>query len=260
MMMAAGVELGKDIDTVVPIIIDPDAANADVCRTVSLMGTYSNIRSKLSFTPANTSQFFRTELRQISQNYTMQILNTNNKEFRRFIDISTMDRPTQAMMKMLFSDKNLNANMEVGFKGNPNIGSVVLNQIVASPDFDAFANSFEQGDKIFIVSSIFGGTGASGFPLLLKTLRTGNNFPNHQIINDAAVGAITVLPYFQLKKSGESEIDSSTFISKAKAALAYYEGNIDIDELYFLGDDATGNYDNHEGGIDQKNEVHQLNA
>ena len=32
--------------------------------------------------------------------------------------------------------------MEVGFKGNPNIGSVVLNQIVNSEDFMAFANSF----------------------------------------------------------------------------------------------------------------------
>ena len=65
-------------------------------------------------------------------------------------------------MRMLFSEKNLASSMNVGFKGNPNIGSVVLNQIVNSEDFITFANSFEKGDKIFIVSSIFGGTGASG--------------------------------------------------------------------------------------------------
>ena len=39
------------------------------------------------------------------------------------------DRANKAMMKILFSDKNLNSSMDVGFKGNPNIGSVVLNQI-----------------------------------------------------------------------------------------------------------------------------------
>ena len=36
------------------------------------------------------------------------------------------------------------------------------NQIVRSEDFEDFANSFEADDKIFIISSIFGGTGASG--------------------------------------------------------------------------------------------------
>ncbi len=53
------------------------------------------------------------------------------------------------MMKILFSDKNLNSSMDIGFKGNPNIGSVVLNQIVRSEDFEDFANSFEADDKIF---------------------------------------------------------------------------------------------------------------
>lgn len=103
------------------------------------------------------------------------------------------------MMRMLFSERNLCSSMDVGFKGNPNIGSIVLNQIVDSNDFMDFANNFESGDKIFIISSIFGGTGASGFPLLLKTLRKGNTFPNNDIINNAEIGAITILPYFKLK-------------------------------------------------------------
>jgi hypothetical protein len=149
------------------------------------------------------------------------------------------------MMSMLFSEKNLAAQMQVGFKGNPNIGSVVLNQIVSSPQFIEFANSFEQGDKIFIISSIFGGTGASGFPLLLKTLRDPNaSFPNHSIIKSAQIGAVTILPYFKLKPSAESEIDSSTFISKTRSALAYYEtnvvGNKSINALYYLADDGDG--------------------
>lgn len=260
MMLAAGVKIGAD--EIVPIIIDPDASNADLTRTVALMNKYKAIRSSLSFTADNKSTFFRKELSQVLTNYTLRINDTDDKTFRQFIDLPSMDKPTQAMMRMLFSDKNLGSSMDVGFKGNPNIGSVVLNQIVDSKDFSDFANNFESGDKIFIISSIFGGTGASGFPLLLKTLRTGTSFPNNDLINHAEIGAITILPYFKLKNDDESEIDSSTFISKTKSALAYYENNISrnnsINALYFLADDVTNTYENHEGGSSQQNDAHLI--
>lgn len=258
MMMAAGVNIGSD--EIVPIIIDPDASNADLTRTVALMNNYRAIRSSLSFIKNNESTFFRKELSQILVNYTLRINDTDDKTFQQFIDLPSMDKASQAMMRMLFSEKNLGSSMDVGFKGNPNIGSIVLNQIVDSNDFQDFANNFESGDKIFIISSIFGGTGASGFPLLLKTLRTGTNFPNNDLINHAEIGAITILPYFKLKNDDESEIDSSTFISKTKSALAYYENNISknnsIDALYFLADDVTNTYENHEGGSAQQNDAH----
>ena len=260
MMMASGVKIGAD--EIVPIIIDPDASNADLTRTVALMNNYKAIRSVLSFSQNNESFFFRRELSQILVNYTLRINDTDDKTFQQFIDLSSMEKSSQAMMRMLFSDKNLASSMDVGFKGNPNIGSVVLNQIVDSSDFQDFANNFESGDKIFIISSIFGGTGASGFPLLLKTLRTGKSFPNNDIINKAEIGAITILPYFKLKNDDGSEIDSSTFISKTKSALAYYENNISqnnsIDALYFLADNMTNTYENHEGGSAQQNDAHLI--
>lgn len=258
MMMAAGVSI--EVDEIVPIIIDPDASNADLTRTVALMNNYRAIHSSLSFIEKNESRFFRKGLSQILPNYTLRINDTDDKTFQQFIDLPSMDKASQAMMRMLFSEKNLASSMDVGFKGNPNIGSIVLNQIIDSDDYQNFANNFEAGDKIFIISSIFGGTGASGFPLLLKTLRTGTNFPNNDLINHAEIGAITLLPYFKLKNNDESEIDSSTFISKTKSALAYYENNISkngsIDALYFLADDMSNTYENHEGGSAQQNDAH----
>lgn len=258
MLMSAGVKIKAD--EIVPIIIDPDSSNADLSKAVALMNNYRAIHSSLSFTDNNESTFFRKELSQILVDYTLRINDTDDKTFQQFIDLPSMDKASKAMMKMLFSENNLASSMDVGFKGNPNIGSIVLNQIVNSSDFQDFANNFESGDKIFIISSIFGGTGASGFPLLLKTLRTGNNFPNNDLINHAEIGAITILPYFKLKNDDESEIDSSTFISKTKSALAYYEKNISknnsINALYFLADDVTNTYENHEGGSAQENDAH----
>ncbi len=260
MMLAAGVKIGAE--EIIPVIIDPDTSNADLTRTVNLLNKYGAIRSALQFSSENESQFFRTEIKQILPNYTLLINDTEDKSFRDFISFSSMSKANQALTKMLFSDKNLESSMNVGFKGNPNIGSVVLNQIAGSVDFETFANDFSEGDRIFIISSIFGGTGASGFPLLLKTLRTGDNFSNHEIINRATIGAITILPYFKLTQDENSEIDSSTFISKTKSALAYYESNIikngAIDALYYLADDVAKTYENHEGGSLQQNDAHLI--
>lgn len=258
MLAAAGVDIKAN--EIVPVIIDPDASNADLTRTVTLMNRYSTIRKGIDFYENNETSFFRTEISQIVQNYSLHIKDTEDRRFDQFIEYSSLSVENKAMMSMLFSEKNLAAQMQVGFKGNPNIGSVVLNQIVSSPQFIEFANSFEQGDKIFIISSIFGGTGASGFPLLLKTLRDPNaSFPNHSIIKSAQIGAVTILPYFKLKPSAESEIDSSTFISKTRSALAYYEtnvvGNQSINALYYLADDGDI-YENNDGGCQQQNPAH----
>lgn len=261
MLLAAGVKLGAD--EVVPIIIDPDGSNADLTRTVTLMNSYRQVRSSLSFANDNPCQFFRTELRQLLPNFSLHVRDTSDRPFKQFIGYASMSRANKAVTKMLFSDDNLEAKMDVGFRGNPNIGSVVLNQIASSDHFQAFNTSFSNGDRIFIVSSIFGGTGASGFPLLLKTLRSGaNGLGNGNLIRNAQIGALTVLPYFKLNADENSEIDSSTFITKAKSALAYYEANIAnnnmVNALYYLADDMANTYDNHDGGEAQQNAAHLI--
>lgn len=262
MLLASGVKLG--VDKVVPIIIDPDNANADLTRAVDIMNRYSDIHKKLKFAEGARSTFFKTEIERILKNYTLPFQNIGDTTFESFIEMSNLSREDQAFTRMLFSQHNLNSKMDVGFKGNPNIGSVVLNQIFESDGFTEFANSFGQGDKIFIISSIFGGTGAAGFPMLLKSLRTSDRFDNSDIINKSNIGAVTILPYFKVASDQEkqNDINSSTFISKAKSALAYYEKNISdndqIDALYFLADTPSKVYQYSVGGNTQKNDAHLI--
>ena len=252
MLLASGVKCGS---TIVPVIIDPDQAAADKTRFVALTDLYNQIHSASSFGQGDC--FFKTDIQNVVQ---LQVANTQDVTFDKFIDVANMSPESQALCKALFSNDNLNANMQVGFKGNPNIGSVVLNQFTTSNTFQNLANGFQHGDRIFIISSIFGGTGASGFPLLLKNLRTNNQLPNFNLINNAPIGAITVLPYFNLTSNNNSAIDSSTFISKTKSALAYYANNISannsLDYLYYIGDQITNSLVNVEGGAEQQNPAH----
>jgi len=93
-----------------------------------------------------------------------------------------------------------------------------------------------------LVSSIFGGTGAAGFPLLLKNLQSaGDN------IQKAVKGAVSVMPYFKLNENKDSFIDSNSFITKTKAALSFYENQLKgIDELYYIADSQLAMHNNDE--------------
>lgn len=254
-LLASGIDIKAS--TIVPIILDPDSANGDVNRTIGILKKYREIRN--NFNNQDENSFFNKEIREISQNFKLNIENSN-KKFKEFIDFQTLDDNNKAIVSMLFSEENLDSEMEVGFKGNPNIGSVVLNQFQQSEDFKNFASSFQQGDKIFIISSIFGGTGASGFPLLLKNIRSANhNLPNFSLLQHAQIGAVSVLPYFGVKPEVESAIDKSTFVSKTKAALSYYEHGVTNDSLntmYYIGDNRNKDYDNNEGSFQQRNDAH----
>ena len=123
MLSASGVDI--QANEIVPIIIDPDASNADLTRTVTLMNRYSTIRKGIDFHDKNETTFFKTDIKEYVQNYSLHIQDTEDRRFDQFIEYSSLSTENRAMMSMLFSEKNLAAQMQVGFKGNPNIGSVV---------------------------------------------------------------------------------------------------------------------------------------
>lgn len=261
MLLAAGVNCNK-VNTIVPIVIDRDNSNGDFTRTKILIDTYIHVRNIVPIKDESKNienEFFNTEIKLLNDELLLR-LDDSTQKFRDFIGLDNQSISNQALCKILFSENTLNMYTHEGFKGNPNIGSVVLNQFDDKDIFKTFAQDFQQGDKIFIISSIFGGTGASGFPLLLKTLQTprdkeGDELQNWGLVNDAPIGAITVLPYFNVDK--KDNIDSDTFNDKSRAALVYYE-TLDgkLDTLYYIADTTRTMYAYAEGGAEQKNNAH----
>ena len=132
-LLASGVSLGKDIDTIVPIIIDPDTSNGDLTRTVSLMRLYQKIRANLTFDNRPEKKgYFHVGIDDMNTSFRLHLNNVANMKFadyiayNRFANQGQADS-NQALLSLLFSDKNLACPLDVGFKGNPNMGSVVLN-------------------------------------------------------------------------------------------------------------------------------------
>lgn len=274
MLLASGCKLKNDFDTVIPIIIDPDTSNGDLNRTKDILKLYQEIRNQVS----NPDDFFAQEIKTVNElasnsssispdYFQFSLNNIDQSTFGQYIGFNTLDddyknsRDDKSFTRLLYSEKNLKSNLNVGFKGNPNMGAIVLNQFTNSDDFKRFGQTFNDGDAIFIINSIFGGTGAAGFPLLLKNLRGNTDLPNSAKIKEAQIGGITYLPYFALNR--KEEINSDSFDDKAKIAIDYYNRSIikknKIDKLYFIGN--KGNTEHFEyavGGKEQKNKAHFL--
>jgi hypothetical protein len=268
-LLAGGIKI-KDYE-IFPIIIDPDERNGDKMRTIELLKNYHKIYEYIKnakdtddhqhffYHKINpVSEVFKEELEEKERYSDFEIILEDVQEtFKEYLRINNKDQ--ELVIKSLYSQSNLDLKMDVGFKGNPHIGSVVLNQIYKHKRFKEFTNKFHSEDRIFLINSIFGGTGSAGFPLLLKTFRD-NEYSEFSTRNteNAIIGGLTLLPYFRVKVNENSEIDSKYFISRIIPALRYYNRCLkNINVHYFLGDESmSATYENFDGDKNQKNPAH----
>ncbi|GGG14130.1 hypothetical protein GCM10011344_13450 [Dokdonia pacifica] len=262
MLLASGIK--TNTEKIIPMIIDTDINNGDVEKCRNIIKGYNNIHDTVYKGISDDQDqgcFFRTKIMPPKE---LNISGTDYGTLRDMVSYNTLNakgfKNTKGLFDLLYSTENKDMPLEKGFLGNPNVGSVVLKNVVESPEFKEFTQDFSQNDRIFVISSIFGGTGAAGFPLLMNVFRDPNTpLNNGAFINSAIIGGVSVLPYFQVDvekfNTGESAINSSTFITKTKAALSYYNRNLSplINAMYYVGDTRQSNYENFDGGIEQKN-------
>lgn len=284
MLMACGIN--KFNDDICPIIIDYDINNGDKNRSINCMKKYSTIqnmiakgRGKIDTQKIEEGKdrnkvlypFFTTNIASVNgiPDWTWQFnlrKGEENLKYSDYIDynnIHIVSPSTEDFVNCLY-DTNRNSvynelylNMREGFQGNPNIGSVVFNDLKNCNEYKNFANSFNEGDRIVIVGSLFGGTGSSGIPKIVNAIK---NDPN-TIIKNANLSVVLVLPYFavEIPKDKEISIKSNIFNSKTKAALNYYEDsglNTKINSIYYVGDKIPTKVEPHIGNKEQKNKAH----
>lgn len=278
MLLASGVKL-NNTNKIIPIIIDVDARNADTTRTLKALESYKQIRTKGYGDREEIREgFFNANLNTLSSikpetgtterledSFQLQFENLETS-FIKYIDPDEelVGDVNMDFLQALYDDTpsghpdyshtELNLRLDMGFKGNPNIGCVVFNNLASTKEFKFVMKSIGENDRIFIISSIFGGTGSSGFPQLVRLLQEEERLRNN------VFGALTVMPYYKVTDDKKSAINSDRFDSKTEAALTYYakylKGKINC--FYQLWDSPLKQYENKEGGEDQKNNAHLL--
>jgi hypothetical protein len=285
MLMAAGCKLPKDT-TIVPVILDYDLKNGDTTITGDVLNKYQIIRkTALKDVPCQEDYFFGAPIIRLDQipvangaspkigkTFYVSVEGQDNT-FGHYIGYDLLTKgetededlsTTKELLNSLYNNdpkspnKELHLKLNVGFKGNPNIGAMVFDHWIQSREFQFFEENIGKDDRVFIVSSIFGGTGAAGFPKLVQSIKSSAKTN----VQNTKIGSAIVMPYFRFGDDEQSAITASIFNSKTKAALSYYGTcglNKDINAIYYLSDtvnQAEGTYNNVEGGAEQHNEAH----
>lgn len=268
-LLASGVKFNNKFE-IVPIIFDPHIENENLKEAISLLKIYEQIKK----TTELNDGFFKTRIRtlrsvantdNIPDSYAFRLGGSQHQRFRDFLQFDELSIESQAFVKTLFSDEHLNTEMDVGFLGNPNMGSVVLNQFKKSKEFAAFTNNFSEGDRVFIISSIFGGTGAAGFPIILKNIRRAadsTDVANKELLKNSPIGGLCMQPYFSVDADENSSIQKADWMLKTKSAFDYYQKAVTkpeepaINAMYYLADTMGKSYKNDPGQDGQQNPAH----
>lgn len=292
MMLASGFNGVDSSLEIVPIILDHDKGNGDLDRAIRALDSYYSI-NKSMYPDAGqnvySNSFFVPKVTPLSQvgvggnngktKWHVQFGEVSKHEKMKYSDYIGLPSiaanadlgPTASLIECLYDSSRsdsptaeLNLELDKGFKGNPNIGTVVFNELKNDNSFKRFLNNCNptQGDRVFIVGSIFGGTGSSGVPVIVDEIRDSTI----GIVKQVPIGVALVLPYFKLQPKVEDEdtgaIDCSLFNAKTKAALSAYDiggkesFNSRVNYLYYIGDNYTDAYEYHEGNNKQKNPAH----
>ncbi|MBK8464912.1 MAG: hypothetical protein IPL32_03695 [Chloracidobacterium sp.] len=256
------------------LFVDPDGANGSLGRATSLLSNYRDCRAgrvagfDLFKTPINPT------LKQGSTEPNSDIwspLENGKRQLDNFFNSNLLSPEAGHLFNLLYSPEEQKTNLEVGFRGRPAIGAAVMASAINLDNAEPWKSIKQkmQGEvgnaksvKIVLFGSIFGGTGAAGFPTIAKIIKLWiESFPNPQKA-PVKLGGVLLLPYFSFSQPIENGIAASSddFLLSSQAALQYYHQKADLevfDETFVLGsEDRLQMRKSEIGGRLQENDPH----
>lgn len=257
------------------MLIDPDAGNGNLTRTKTLIQQYRQLRA--AFTREETNTAFQTDLHipEGDLPFVWSIFDEADQTLKKYIgyeNLRSQEGPLADVADLLFTQTELNTKLNEGFRGHPSIGAVVM----ADPPMNEYPfkmlkdnlSAEANGTRVFLVGSIFGGTGAAGFPTLgaEKVLKYNDELQTKLGENRSKVllGGALVLPYFDFAvdntKSEQMFVTPQDFPIATKAALHYYnDKQLAFDQYYFIGDSLAQKVGNFATGTSaQENRPHYV--
>ncbi len=261
---AAGLFIKDGNDDVAPdtleiLLVDPDTGNGNLQATTTTVTTYNNCWGLFG---GNTG--FPWLKTQITACNNLSPCENSAIQLRNYFQYDTQSDENKHFIDVLYTQAERDRDLTKGFAGIASVGAAIMTGIKKRDDWATFLNKIEQDVdnkkqvKIFLCGSIFGGTGASGFPTLGRILADKLDDANWR--TKVRLAGCLMLPYFSFQDKKETQIHakSSEFALRTKAALEYYEAQkLRLDTVYLLGTPnrvTTGEF--QLGAEAQRNEPH----
>lgn len=247
------------------LFVDPDKANGSLERAVTTLECYKIF--------SNNPQLAQPHLLQTKIDSDITPIfspfdegDDDKPRLENFFDYAGLrlaDDGAAHLFEVLYSGKERTTHLHEGFRGHPSIGAAVMAQTVFGGDgpwktFQAKVAK-DPDAKIFLAGSIFGGTGASGFPTIAKLIKSA--LDGKPITTQ--IGGALILPYFTFNDAdndNQLRAKAEHFLMNTQAALEYYQRwNKDLvyNAIYLIGDDSQVQLKNFSlGGKAQQNAQH----
>lgn len=181
----------------------------------------------------------------------------------REASLRSMDAGLGELYDSLVAPEEKQADLSVGFRGRPSIGSAVVSRIRSTgfsqgpwPDLiNDIQADCANGDKprIHLFGSIFGGTGSSGLPTLGTLLSRELN----RVRDGVEIAASVLLPYFDFDVPDDDDIyaEAKNFTLNTDASLQYLArlAGDSFNCIYLVGDGTKQRYEKPATGGPQQN-------
>ena len=253
-------------------MVDQDEANGNVSRTKILLSKYMNLRSSLrneagSHDLAKDSNLFKTHITANNDSVWLPLKGAD-PTLEEVINYNMLKPEVQGLMDCLYDPDEMKQNLSEGFRARPNIGAAAMLATTANEDDPFWSQIYKAIDaarggeqvRVFIISSIFGGTGASGFPNIARRIKQIQQEKN--VTSNFHLGGALMLPYFNYEvpeenMEGELFAKPEEFLDQTKGALQYYaklfEYNKIFDQVYLTGWDPLAKLPNFKMGGNLQN-------
>lgn len=234
-------------------MLDQDRSNGNADRTARVLAEYAEVRGAWrapGTVDLGESPLLRMRLEKPGAGWAWAPEERTSTTLSASIGYPALPAQEQAMVDALFSGEERRLQLDEGFRQRPALGAALTLQGV-TPDspvwrdlLTALQAAGHGGEvRVFLVASIFGGTGASGFPTVARLLRA--EIARLGLGSTVKLGGALVLPYFSFPPppGGSPAIrpDSAAFMLQARGALEYYaqlfQSEQVFDRLYVLGND-----------------------
>lgn len=237
------------------IVVDKDEECGGTKRAKKVI-SYTEVISEIKGSDSNSGRLCRSRLSSKEDgnptkapwNFTKAIENiqgNNNGNASLKNALGENNSDNEILFDAFYSKSEQDSPTSEGFYGHPSIGALMFkymmkntNDDIAEPVLNYLTGHTGDVVKVFIIGSVFGGTGASVFSNLAAHIRDKSSGMNN-INNRLLISGVLLLPYFSFGASTNENprINDMEFFAKSRTALEQYSMDNFMRNL-----DADGNY------------------
>lgn len=236
------------------LALDTDKNNGNFARLKAVKDAYLNTKAlEQSNRTAGKDSFFTANLKyyEFSPNYEQK---STFKDVFGYGDTQYTDKSKTDLADLVFSKDVEDFNLRHGYRAQTHLGSMMMYHSIIEAARDSRPNQLQKylqelisasqngSPRVFILGSVFGGTGASSIPIIPQAISEAAAVLSNgsaDIMKSAYFGSTLLTAYFNFKVPSEAERNdqkiiatSDKFAMNSQAAMMFYQDDATVKATY----------------------------